>query len=52
MERLDTLSLNHNVITELGPGWFEGRLPCGIREYKLKEPFHNIVEITFSVILL
>jgi hypothetical protein len=25
MERLDTLSLNHNVITELGPGWFEGR---------------------------
>jgi hypothetical protein len=26
MERLDTLSLNHNVMTELGPGWFEGKL--------------------------
>ena len=25
MERLDTLSLNHNVMSELGPGWFEGR---------------------------
>lgn len=24
MDRLDTLTMNHNAITKLGPGYFEG----------------------------